>query len=191
MQDLCEEIRRCFSGSVCLMGLGNADYGDDGFGVQLADSLARRLNTQRQVTGPSAVITAGTSPERFIGTFADEGFDHLIFLDAVEFGGEPGSVVFLGAGEIIERFPQVSTHKISLGLLASVVEENGTTKAWLLGVQPGSLKTERCLTPSVQTTLALLDEMLWSMLVKNREAVCQRPHSGERVTESAKEKVIA
>lgn len=186
MQDLREEIRRCFSDRVCLMGLGNTDYGDDGFGVRLADALAERLNRERQVSDPAVVITAGTSPERFIGTVGC-GFDHLIFLDAVEFDAEPGSIVLLSAAEITARFPQISTHKISLGLLAALAEENGTTKAWLLGVQPGSLQTSHSLTPAVQTTLEMLKELLWDMLVSKREGPSC---SGERETESAEEKVI-
>ncbi len=190
MQDLREDIRRCFSGRVCLMGLGNTDYGDDGLGVLLAETLAERLNRGRHASGSAEVITAGTSPERFIGTFADAGFDHLIFLDAVEFGGEPGSVFFLDAREITARFPQISTHKISLGLLASLVE-NETMKVWLLGVQPGSLKTAQSLTSEVQTTLEMLEELLWDMLAPEREDACRYPHPGERTTELAEEKVIA
>ncbi len=190
MRDLREDIRRCFSGRVCLMGLGNTDYGDDGLGVLLADTLAERLNRERHASSPAEVIIAGTSPERFIGTVG-RAFDHLIFLDAVEFGGEPGSVVFLDAREITARFPQISTHKISLGLLAALTEQNGTTKAWLLGVQPGSLKTAQSLTPAVQTTLEILKELLWDMLTSEREDACRYLHPGERVTELAEEKVIA
>ncbi len=191
MQDLREDIQRCFSGRVCLMGLGNTDYGDDGLGVLLADTLAERLNRERHASGPAEVITAGTSPERFIGTIADAGFDHLIFLDAVEFGGEPGSVVFLDTSEITARFPQISTHKISLGLLAALTEQNGTTKAWLLGVQPGSIKTAQSLTPTVQTTLEMLEELLWDMLAAKREDACRYSHSSERISELTEEKVIA
>ena len=57
---------------------------------------------------------------------------------------------------MVARFPQISTHKISLGLLAKRAEANGTTKAWLLGVQPESLKPGEELTPAVQATLELL-----------------------------------
>ena len=91
---------------------------------------------------------------------ADEGFDHLIFLDAVEFGGAAGSVVLLNSDEIAARFPQVSTHKLSLGLLAKQVEANGRTKAWLLGVQPESLKPGQELTPTIQAALELLVELV-------------------------------
>jgi len=155
MPDLREQLEPCFQGRVCLMGLGNSDYGDDGFGVRLAESLV--------VAGVPDVVVAGTTPDRFVGRVAGEGFDHLIFLDAVEFGGAPGSVVFLNAGEMAARFPQISTHRISLGLLANWVEAGGTTRAWLLGVQPQSLKSGVGLTPTIQRTLEVLVELLSEM----------------------------
>jgi hydrogenase 3 maturation protease len=90
-------------------------------------------------------------------------FDHLVFLDAVEFGAAPGSVVFLDSQQITARYPQISTHKISLGALANFVESNGVTKAWLLGVQPESLKEGQDLTPTVRRTLGVLLELLFHL----------------------------
>jgi hydrogenase maturation protease len=155
MPDLREQLEQCLRGRVCLMGLGNVDYGDDGFGVRLAEELL----TAGLPEGWRAVV-AGTTPERSIGRVADEGCDRLVFLDAVEFGGAAGSVLLLDSGEMAARFPQISTHKISLGLLAKWAEANGTTKVWLLGVQPESLGTGQQLTPRVQETLDALSELL-------------------------------
>ena len=39
MPDLREQLQQLFQGRVCLMGLGNVAYGDDGFGVRLAEEL--------------------------------------------------------------------------------------------------------------------------------------------------------
>lgn len=161
MNDLREQMRTCLQGRVCLMGLGNVDYGDDGFGVRLAEGLI--------AAGVADVIVAGTSPDRWIGRLADPGFDHIVFLDAVEFGGKAGSVVLLDSGEMAARFPQVSTHKISLGVLARWAEVNGTTKAWLLGVQPESLKPGRQLGSTLQKTLDILSE-LWRDLERCKTA---------------------
>jgi hydrogenase maturation protease len=164
MLDLREQLQRCFQGSVCLIGLGNIDCGDDGFGVFLADALTQRLSVAER-SAVHTVMNAGTMPERYLGSIADKGFNHILFLDAAEFGGAPGSVIFLNAEEMAARFPQISTHKISVGLLAKWVEEGGTTKAWMLGVQPGSVKSARGLTAHVQTTLTLLTELfsdLWT-----------------------------
>jgi hydrogenase maturation protease len=173
MPDFREQLQQLLQGRVCFMGLGNVDYGDDGFGVRLAEELKFEVRSpksegRREEPGRSSsdlglwshVIVAGATPERVIGRVADESFDHVIFLDAVEFGGAPGSVVFLNADEMTARFPQISTHKISLGLLAKWAEASGTTKAWLLGVQPESLKPGVELTPAVQATLELLRELV-------------------------------
>src|SRR5208283_1818857 len=135
MPDLFEKLEQCFQGRVCLMGLGNIDYSDDGFGVRLAEGLLE--------AGMPYTVVAGTMPDRFIGRLADQGLDYLIFLDAVEFIGAPGSVVFMDAGETMARFPQISSHKISLGLLAKWVEDMGIAKVCLLGVKPGSLRSEK------------------------------------------------
>jgi hydrogenase maturation protease len=170
MPDLREQLQQLLRGCVCLMGLGNVNYGDDGFGVRLAEELKAEARSEAPGRGSSdsglqrRVIIAGTTPERFITWVADEGFDHVIFLDAVEFGGAPGSVVLLSSDAMASRFPQVSTHKLSLGLLARQVEANGRTKAWLLGVQPESFKSGRSLSPKVSATLELLSELLRACL---------------------------
>lgn len=150
MADLRQQLECSLAGRVCFMGLGNVDYGDDGFGVRLAEQL--------KSSGIPDVIVAGTAPDRWISHFA--AFDHIVFLDAVEFGGTPGSAVFLDSAEIAARFPQVSTHKISVGVLARWVELPDGTKAWLLGVQPESLKSSQQLTPTVQVTLEALRKLL-------------------------------
>ena len=151
MPGLRDQLESCFAGEVCLMGIGNLDYSDDGFGPCLATELLAK--------GMPAVV-AGTCPERYLGQVANQGFDHLIFLDAVAFGGQPGSVIFLDAEQLIPRFPQVSTHKISLSVLAKWAEANGKTKAWLLGVEPESTRPARQLTPAVKTTLEALTQLL-------------------------------
>jgi hydrogenase maturation protease len=179
MPNLREQLQQLLQGHVCVMGLGNVAYGDDGFGVRLAEELKAEVRRPKAERSPNSegrsealsesaldcghqiqIIVAGTTPEWWISRVTDEGFDQLIFLDAVEFGGLPGSVVFLNAGEMTARFPQMSTHKISLGLLAKWAEANGTTRAWLLGVQPESLKPGGELTPAVQATLELLRELV-------------------------------
>ncbi len=152
MDDLREQLQSALRGRVCFMGLGNVDGGDDGFGVRLAEALTR--------AGLPDVVIAGTAPEQPAGRCAGAGFDHLVFLDAVEFGAAPGSAVWLNSQKMAGRFPQISTHCISLGMLAKYVESRGRTRTWLLGVQPQSLKPVPALSPAIQTTLTLLTELI-------------------------------
>jgi hydrogenase maturation protease len=155
IEDLRSQLRQCLQGRVCLIALGNTDYSDDGFGVRLGEEL--------QKAGVSDVVIAGTTPDRCIGSVAERGFDRILFLDAVEFDGAPGSVVLLNAKEMSARYPQVSTHKISVGVLARWVESSSRTRVWLLGVQPESMKAGQHLTPTVNATLELLRELLLTL----------------------------
>ena len=159
--NLRDQLESTLQGRVCIIGIGNPHYGDDGLGMKLAEELSD--------AGVVDIIVAGTIPETYIGAVCEHEFDHVLFVDAVEFGAEPGSVVFLGADEIESRFPQISTHKMSVGMLAKFVESNGITKAWLLGVQPGSAREGQGLSPKVQESLNVLRELLFRL--KNREVL--------------------
>ena len=154
MTGLGERLSGLLHGRVCLVGLGNEQRGDDGLGMRLA-----RRWLEVGADGP-AVLLAGMSPERHLAFLTDGGFDHVLFLDAVAFGGEPGSVVLLDARAMEARFPQVSTHRLSLGLLARWIEQSGGTTVHLLGVQPASLRPGAALSSPVQAAIELLGEVL-------------------------------
>ena len=153
MQNLLDdELRGTLCGRVCLVGLGNPDLSDDGFGLRLAAAL--------RAIGYPHVVEAGTTPERWVGRLADAHYDTVLFLDAVELGAEPGAVALFPAEALSARFPQISTHKLSLSLLASLMEASGHTRVWLLGAQPASLRPGGDLTPPLQRTLEALTELL-------------------------------
>ena len=160
MNDLQTQLREFLLGRVCVVGVGNVELGDDGFGVRLAEELgdSRFTNQNRHA------VIAAPAAERYLETLSGGRFDSVLFLDAVEFGAEPGAVVLLNASEMAARFPQVSTHKLSLGLLARMIEAGGLTKARLLGVQPGSLHSGVGLSSAVQRTLAVLRRLFREVL---------------------------
>lgn len=142
-------------GHTAVVGVGNPAHGDDGAGVRLAERL--------MADGCANVFVAGTSPETIAPSLARLGFERLLFLDAVDFGGAPGAVVLLGGREIQSRFPQVSTHKISLGTLARMLEMDRGTQVWLLGVQPADLKGP-ALSAIVETTVQTLALLLRNLI---------------------------
>ena len=196
MAALRQQLREILHGRVCLVGVGNVELGDDGFGVRLVERLGKRGTRnaergmpraehepwrrgrepfplpegedQRDGKAPAeqpmgnqwSLVIAGTTPERHMPQLAAGTFDTVLFLDAVEVGAAPGSVVLLNSSEMAARFPQISTHKISLGLLAQLIEAAGRTKAWLLGVQPESLRGSARLSSKLQASLDLLANLL-------------------------------
>ncbi|HEY6937299.1 MAG TPA: hydrogenase maturation protease, partial [Terriglobales bacterium] len=107
-------------------------------------------------------------------------FDHLLVIDATNFQDEPGTVVFLNAAEIATAFPQISTHKISLGVLAQALERAGT-RVWLLGVQPESLQQGQELSATMEASMEIIHGLL-------RDLRAQR--EGELLSHSWAEKVL-
>jgi hydrogenase maturation protease len=151
-KDLRATLRETLTGRTAFIGIGNVDLGDDGFGVRLAEALA--------AGGLADVLVTHTVPENHIMSLAQAGFDNVVFLDAVNIGSESGSVVFLDSGELKNQFPQVSTHKFALGTLARLIEAEGSTRVWLLGIQPVSLRQGTSLSEPVKTALEILRVLL-------------------------------
>lgn len=174
MTDPTQAIGAILSGRCCLVGVGNVDHGDDGVGVRLAESLCAAVEAEGAPRSPKGtenpgarqidIIVAGAVPERHLGRLAEGGYDTVLFIDAVDFGGEAGSAVLLDASEIAVRFPQVSTHKISIGALASFIGATGRTRVYLLGLQPCSLRPEAGLTAPVRQALDALSKMFLKII---------------------------
>jgi hydrogenase maturation protease len=163
MRSLRDELVGRLRGRVCLVGVGNPDRSDDAVGVRLAEAM--------RALGCPDVILAERSPERWLGWLARGEFHTVVFLDAVEMGAAPGAVVFLDGAQIAGRYPQLSTHKISLGTLARLIEADGPSRAFLLGVQPQSVAAGNALSPPVQETLHLLRDVLAETLALQTESL--------------------
>ena len=155
MYPLQTQLREILKGQVCLVGLGNVQRGDDGLGVRLAEECAAASPDPAGLS----IVLAGTQPECHLGHVPADA-DTVVFLDAVELGASPGAVAVLDSAAMRARYPQVSTHRLSLGLLAQLLETGRHTRAWLLAVQPESLRERATLSATVRGTVDLLREMI-------------------------------
>ena len=141
------------------MGLGNPHCGDDALGIVLARGLQRH--------GFGQVSFAGIDLERWLRADAILPGRQVVFLDAVEIRSAPGTVVLLDADQVRTRFPQVSTHRLALGMVARLAIQKGATQVWLLGIQPESLH-QPGLSPVVQQSVDLLLELLVRLSTSTR-----------------------
>jgi len=152
MEDISSTLAEVLTGKTAFLGIGNTDRGDDGFGVRLAEALGG--------AGLENVLIAGTTPESHVTALGNGRYETVVFLDAVLSDGEPGSVVLMDAAEIRSGFPQVSTHKYSLGTLAEIIRSGKGTKVWLLGVCPASTEMGGALSGAVKESLRMLTELI-------------------------------
>jgi hydrogenase maturation protease len=155
MRDLRSQLEAWRGRRLWLLGVGNPGRGDDGFGPRLVERLRERLGGD----ACPRLLDVGTCPERYVGVAAREGCQELVFADAVDFGGAPGSLLVAGTEELAARRVGTSTHRVPLPVLAQYAEGLGT-RAWLLGVQPASLREGEAPSPEVEGTLEALVELL-------------------------------
>ncbi|MCS7264370.1 MAG: hydrogenase 3 maturation endopeptidase HyCI [Armatimonadetes bacterium] len=112
---------------VAIVGVGNKMRGDDGVGSLVAEQLQSLANENL------LVIDAETVPENYLGTLIDMRPEIVLFVDAVDFGGEPGEWNLLPISLLGDKLP--STHTVSLKLLGQILESEGI-EIWILAVQP-------------------------------------------------------
>ncbi|MFH0919782.1 MAG: hydrogenase maturation protease [Fibrobacterota bacterium] len=153
------------AGKTAFLGIGNPDRGDDGAGM----ALAHRLESN----GVAPVFYGNTFPEQKVPVLRDNGFENVIFLDAVDAGIEPGAAVLLDAAALQQRYPQISTHTLSLGTLARLISDNNACQVWLLGIQSASIALgPQSLSPRVGQTVQRLAELITGQCPVPQESAC-------------------
>jgi hydrogenase 3 maturation protease len=130
-------------------GLGNIDRADDGAGVLIVRQWKARLK-ERAFFEPDAAV------ETVVLEGADDTLvETFLFVDAADFGGEPGEFRLFGPEDSDRVLPALSTHKVPMDLLMGIVASKGKRPV-LLGIQPGSLEPFGGVSDKVGETIRIL-----------------------------------
>jgi hydrogenase 3 maturation protease len=131
-------------GKVILLGIGNPLRGDDGFGDALVKELEGKISLK--------VLEAGSTPENFLSTIIKEKPNTVLFIDAVDFGGNVAEMRLWNLKEIKTK-NLFFTHNSSLNLIFSFLKENTQANFYLLAIQPKSIKFQNKMSLEVQNRL--------------------------------------
>jgi hydrogenase maturation protease len=121
---------------ILLMGIGNILLGDEGVGVHAVHQLKERYHFDP----PIEIVDGGTLGLDLLPFL--EKSDHLLFVDAIDFGKEPGYVGEIDDGNIPSALQtKLSVHHIGISdlLLAALWMDRKPKKICLIGIQPESL----------------------------------------------------
>jgi hydrogenase 3 maturation protease len=143
---LCDFVR----GRVCILGIGNRLWRDDGVGSHIAEALA-------EYPGLDAV-DAGFIPENHLEEVVRKHPDTILMVDATDFGGEPGQTQLIYPDKV--AYTGVSTHAGSLRMLAEYLYERIRAPIALLAIQPGDTGAGENLSPAVAESFRDLMESL-------------------------------
>jgi len=137
-------------GRVLFIGIGNRQRGDDGVGPVFIDKLSS--------AGLTNVLDVGTVPENYTKYIIKYRPDTIILIDALSFGGKPGSWKIFTPEECNEY--GFSTHNASLNLFASYIRQYIPAKIFLLGIQPATTEFNVGLSPELEQSVCRLVDKL-------------------------------
>jgi len=113
-----------------LICIGNPDGGDDAIGPYIAEQL------QTMQTKDLIVLNAETVPENFTGVIKQHQPDHLIIIDAVDMGLQPGEIRIIPKEKIGSM--HISTHGIPLSVFINYLEQY-IPLILFMGIQPKTM----------------------------------------------------
>ena len=126
---LTDKLSKYNSNKIAFVGLGNELRGDDLAGLVFIDTLKTKT-----VFNKSKFIIAGKNPENYLQEILGSSPEAVAFIDAADWGGEPGDISFLEADSIASG--DFSTHTYSIKLLEQFLSLNRAMDFVYIGIQP-------------------------------------------------------
>jgi len=150
VSELEELIRRIRGKRFGVVGIGNVLRGDDGAGCRVAELLEGKLDMP--------VVDAAEVPENYGGWVARRNLETVIYVDAVEFDGEPGEARIIPLENLM--MSASSTHSLSLHYMIKYLEDEWGGDPILVGIQPVSMELNDPLSPEVESGAERVAESL-------------------------------
>jgi hydrogenase maturation protease len=137
-----------------ILGLGNLIQSDDGVGIH----AVRLLENDERLGAGVAVIDGGTFGVQLAAYTAGAG--HLIVLDSVDVGRDPGTLVRMDGSDLCGLPGGATAHGLGLAdlLVALGLMGSQPPEVVLLGVQPATTALGTELSPAVRAALPALVE---------------------------------
>ncbi|TCZ78310.1 hydrogenase maturation protease [Paenibacillus albiflavus] len=143
--------------SILVLGIGNTLYSDEGVGIHVLPLLQERLAKYDQVE----ILEGATDGIRLLGPVEDT--DHLLIIDAINGGKEPGSIYSVKDNAIPAYYGvKMSVHQVGFQevLFAARIRERLPAHMVMFGVQPESLEFGIGLSDTVTSALQGLIEAI-------------------------------
>ncbi|RDE19818.1 HyaD/HybD family hydrogenase maturation endopeptidase [Motiliproteus coralliicola] len=147
--------------SVLVLGVGNILLTDEGIGVRTIEALLERYHVPAGVE----LLDGGTAGMELMEVMARR--EHVILLDAVNTGAEPGTVVTLEEDEVPALFrSRISPHQLGISDLLGVMSLTGElpNHFTLFGVVPYSMETGTELSEPMVPKLEQMVELVFDKL---------------------------
>lgn len=150
MTDLNKYLSGLLAGTerLAILGAGSELMADDAAGVMITDALIERFG---ETPERFRVWSGSTAPECFTGVIKAFKPDHVLLIDAADFGGEPGELCTIDPAVV--SGVSFSTHMLPLKVMLDYLEKEIGCRTTILGIQPASLEFAGEMTEKVRETV--------------------------------------
>jgi hydrogenase 3 maturation protease len=154
---------------IAIVGVGNLFRSDDAVGVRIVHALSRQewaADTEQVL-----ILDAGHAPENCTGELRKFAPDLVLFVDAAELGGQPGTIEWIPEENIDGM--SASTHSLPLSMLARYLTLELDCEVAFLGIQPGSNEVGERISAEVLQAIENvgggIDEAIRSCILRARQ----------------------
>jgi len=145
------KLKDRLQGKVSIVGIGNRLRGDDGVGPEIINRLKNPL--------PQLLLfDVGEVPENYLGKIVKEKPNTIVLIDAVDLGSPPGTIKIIEKDDI--RDESLSTHNVSVKLVAKYLQKETSADVFLLGIQPETTEFGKEISQPVRESLEKIVRML-------------------------------
>jgi hydrogenase maturation protease len=145
---------------ITVLGIGNILLSDEGVGVHVANKLSA-ISLPEHVS----VVEGGTDGFRLLNIITET--EHLIVIDAVKGGGEPGSIYRFDIDDVRACPSGFKTSVHQIGIL-EVIDLSGligkTPRTTIIGIEPKSLEMGMELSPEISEKIPRIIDLVLAEL---------------------------
>jgi hydrogenase 3 maturation protease len=162
-----------------VLGVGNRDRADDGAGSLCLRRLRKKLEAAEVTRGkdsshslpressrsPGArrllavkILDGGEVPESATGVIREFRPTHVLIIDAVVGGHDPGTIFFVSRNKIPQE--DLTTHRLPLSHLIRYLEETVGCRVIVMGIEPADLSAGRPMSGRVRKAAETLADGL-------------------------------
>jgi hydrogenase maturation protease len=148
---------------IMVLGIGNILFSDEGFGIRVIEKLMDLFEFSENLS----IVDGGVLGMNLLGIISQA--DHLIVVDAVRNGNNPGTLVRLEGAEIPARVrAKNSLHQVDfLEALTMCQALDKVPQTVIFGVEPQDIETLSIeLTPTVQKQIDPMIEMVLAEIAR-------------------------
>jgi hydrogenase 3 maturation protease len=103
------------------------------------------------------LVEGGAAPENFTTKIKRFNPTHIVFIDAADIGGEPGSVTLIAPERIVGS---AFTHRLPLSFLADYLKTQINARILVIGIQPENLKFSDKISQRVERAIKELESAI-------------------------------